>query len=130
MKDKVQIIAFFTTLIGFGVLLASFAMRSEEIGIVALFLILPSITLNLAMWWINTGDLEIRIKISKDKMSMITFFGTLIGFVMLVASVVTSSEKTGIAALLLILPLITLNIAMRWLNTENEDYFIKDNYNA
>ncbi len=62
MKDKVSNIAFYTMLAGFVVLVSSFSLHSEKMGIVALLLILPSITLNVARRWIKFGNEEYFIK--------------------------------------------------------------------
>lgn len=117
-------------LIGFALLVASFTIANETIGIAALLFILPSITLNVVMRWINIGDVEYFITNVKDKVSIAAFFATLIGFLVLIASVIMANETMGTVALLFILPSITLNVAMRWINAGNENYFIKDNYNA
>jgi hypothetical protein len=128
MKDKVSLIAFFAMLIGFGVLVSSVVIPNEYLGTAALLLILPSITLNIAMQWINIekDKVSIWINIRRDKVSIIGFFVMLTGFLVLVASFIIPNENMGIIALLLILPSITLNVVMRWMNSKDEEYFIKD----
>jgi len=126
MKEKVSIIAFFSMLIGFVILLASFAVPNENLATAALLLILPSITLNIALQWIKIGKdkVSIWINIRKDKVSIIAFFVMLSGFLVLLASFAIPNENMGTIALLLILPSITLNVALRWFNTENKELIV------
>jgi hypothetical protein len=113
-------------LIGFAVLVTSFAVPNENLATAALLLILPSITLNIAMQWIKIGKdkVSIWINVRKDKVSIIAFFVMLSGFMVLVASFAIPNENMGSIALLLILPSLTLNVALRWFHNGSDELII------
>jgi hypothetical membrane protein len=132
MKDKVSIIAFFTMLGGFVVLATSVAIPNEKTGIAALLLILPSITINIAMRWINVekDKLSVWINIKRDKVSLIAFLVMLSGFLVLVASFAIPNEHMGLIAMLLIMPSVTLNVIMQWISSGSKKYLLKSKLDA